>query len=179
MWILQNFASLLITISGFVYCYNILILSILKELLPFHQKRICWAETFIFVSKITFNSFCSAMIGYTNKKSAGQPEAEWKGYVLAAGFFVVAILQSTFYHQNFHISMTTGMRARSALIAAVFKKVCWQQAKGECLGNRVRIIVLDATFNNISVLSWRSVLLLEETVVLTTSPHEHDSNSQF
>ena len=64
------------------------------------------------------------MIGYTNKKYSGQPEAEWKGYILASGFFVVAILQSTFFHQNFHISMTAGMRARSALIAAVFKKVC-------------------------------------------------------
>lgn len=67
--------------------------------------------------------FFSALIGYTNKRYAGHPVSEWQGYILAAGFFVVAIFQSTFFHQNFHISMTTGMRARSALIAAVFKKV--------------------------------------------------------
>ena len=29
--------------------------------------------------------------------------------------------------------------------------------------NRVRVIVLNATFNNISVILWRSVLLMEET----------------
>ena len=31
---------------------------------------------------------------------------------------------------------------------------------------RVRVMVFNATFNNISVISWRSVLLVEETVVL-------------
>ena len=30
---------------------------------------------------------------------------------------------------------------------------------------RVRVMVFNATFNNISVISWRSVLLLEETGV--------------
>jgi hypothetical protein len=30
---------------------------------------------------------------------------------------------------------------------------------------RVRVMVFDATFNNISVVSWRSVLLVEETRV--------------
>ena len=33
------------------------------------------------------------------------------------------------------------------------------------LGLGVRFIVLNTTFNNISVLSWRSVLLVEETGV--------------
>ena len=31
---------------------------------------------------------------------------------------------------------------------------------------RVRVMVFSATFNNISVISWRSVLLLEETGVI-------------
>ena len=34
-----------------------------------------------------------------------------------------------------------------------------------CLLVRVRFMVLNATFNNISVISWRSVLLVEETGV--------------
>ena len=34
---------------------------------------------------------------------------------------------------------------------------------------RVRVIVFNATFNNISVISWKSVLLVEETGV----PGEH------
>ena len=31
--------------------------------------------------------------------------------------------------------------------------------------HRVRVMVIDATFNNISVISWRSILLVEETGV--------------
>jgi hypothetical protein len=30
---------------------------------------------------------------------------------------------------------------------------------------RVRVMVINATFNNISVISWRSILLVEETGV--------------
>jgi len=55
------------------------------------------------------------------------------------------------------------------------------------------VMVFNATFNNISAISWRSVLLLEETkyrpaashwqtlsqnVVSSTPRHEWDSNSQ-
>jgi hypothetical protein len=63
---------------------------------------------------------------------------------------------------------------------------------------RVKFMVFNATFNNISVISWRSVLLVEETgvrrenhrpvarrrqtlshnVVSSTPRHEQDSNSQ-
>jgi hypothetical protein len=34
------------------------------------------------------------------------------------------------------------------------------------LNYRVRVMVLNATFNNISIISWRSILLVEETGVL-------------
>jgi hypothetical protein len=36
----------------------------------------------------------------------------------------------------------------------------------------VRVVVFNATFNNISVISWRSVLLVEETGV-TGENHRH------
>ncbi|CAC5389793.1 ABCC1 [Mytilus coruscus] len=87
-----------------------------------------------------------ALIGYTNNRFAGRPEVEWKGYILAAGFFVVAIFQSTFFHQNFHISMTTGMRARSALIAAVFKKSLTmnnEAKKSSTVGEIVNLMSVD------------------------------------
>jgi hypothetical protein len=45
----------------------------------------------------------------------------------------------------------------------------------------VRVLVFNATVNNISVVSWRSVLLMEETGVpekFTDMSHERDSNSQ-
>jgi hypothetical protein len=38
--------------------------------------------------------------------------------------------------------------------------------------NRVRVMVFNATFNNISVISWRSVLLMEETGVVGEN-HRH------
>ena len=64
---------------------------------------------------------------------------------------------------------------------------------------RTRVMVLNTNFNNISVISWRSVLLVEETgvyrknhrpaashlqylshyVELSTPRHERDSNSQL
>ena len=43
---------------------------------------------------------------------------------------------------------------------------------------RVRVMVFNATFNNISVISWRSVLLVEETGESSTPRDERDSNSQ-
>ena len=54
-------------------------------------------------------------------------DQEWKGYVFAAGLFVVAMTQSIFFHQNFHFGMTTGMRIKSALIGSVYKKVNYCQ----------------------------------------------------
>ena len=67
------------------------------------------------------------------------------------------------------------------------------------ISTRIRIMVFTATFNNISVISWRSVLLVEETgvpgennkpvvshwqtlshnVVSSTPRHERDSISQL
>jgi hypothetical protein len=38
---------------------------------------------------------------------------------------------------------------------------------------RVRVMVINATFNNISVISWRSVLLVEETGVNPKKPLNH------
>ena len=41
-----------------------------------------------------------------------------------------------------------------------------QQVRKLCIFEKVRVVVFNATFNNISVISWRSVLLMEETGVL-------------
>ena len=43
-----------------------------------------------------------------------------------------------------------------------------RSAEDHCRG-RVRVMVFDATFNNISVISWWSVLLVEETGVPGTN----------
>jgi len=49
----------------------------------------------------------------------------WRGYMYAALLFVVAFVQSMMLHQYFHRCMVVGMRIRSALVAAVYKKVGW------------------------------------------------------
>ncbi len=41
--------------------------------------------------------------------------------------------------------------------------VCWIRYSKVCLLANVCLMVLNATFNNISIISWRSVLLMEET----------------
>ena len=56
-----------------------------------------------------------------------------------------------------------------------------------CVQVYVRVMMFNAAFNNISVISWRSVILVEETgenrkspnVISSTSSRERDSNSQL
>lgn len=48
---------------------------------------------------------------------------DWKGYVLAAGFFLTVILQSFFFHQLFFWGVGVGLRIRACLVSAVYKKV--------------------------------------------------------
>ncbi|XP_071175211.1 multidrug resistance-associated protein 1-like isoform X2 [Mytilus edulis] len=90
----------------------------------------------------------SALISYTTNKNAGgkNTEPEWYGYTLAGAFFIVSFLQSTFFHQNFHIGMSTGMRARSAMIAAVYKKSLTmnnQARKTSTVGEIVNLMGVD------------------------------------
>ena len=63
--------------------------------------------------------FCSLLIEYAGDESI----AVWKGYAYAVGFFVVAAVQSIFFHQLFHIGMTLGMRIKASVIAAIYQKV--------------------------------------------------------
>ena len=53
-------------------------------------------------------------------------EAEWKGYFYAFLMFLAAVLQSIFVHQYFHRGFITGMRIRTAVVAAVYKKVSFK-----------------------------------------------------
>jgi len=63
------------------------------------------------------------MIKFTEDKDGGVFQEKWKGYLLTAAFFVTVLMQSFMFHQLFHWSMTLGLRIRSALISAVYKKV--------------------------------------------------------
>ncbi|XP_052284442.1 multidrug resistance-associated protein 1-like isoform X2 [Dreissena polymorpha] len=46
----------------------------------------------------------------------------WKGYVYSVGFFAVSVLQGLLMHNMYHQSMTLGIKLRSTLISAIFKK---------------------------------------------------------
>lgn len=60
------------------------------------------------------------MISFTQDKSIYL----WKGYLYAVLLVVVAILQSLFLQQYFQRCFALGMKVRTAIMAAVYKKVC-------------------------------------------------------
>ena len=62
---------------------------------------------------------CRLIIGFVSDPE----EAAWKGYVYAALLFVVAMVQAAFLQQYFHRGYIVGMRMRTVLMAAVYKKV--------------------------------------------------------
>ena len=70
------------------------------------------------------------MIRFT--KDSSKPA--WYGYVYAALFFLVAMIETLLRHQYFQRCFTLGMRIRTAIIAAVYNKVrlpC-QQTSAQC-----------------------------------------------
>jgi len=60
------------------------------------------------------------LIAFINDRS----QMVWRGYMYAFLLFVVAFVQSMMLHQYFYRCMVVGMRIRSALVTAVYKKVC-------------------------------------------------------
>ncbi|XP_067674526.1 multidrug resistance-associated protein 1-like [Haliotis asinina] len=85
----------------------------------------------------------NALIAFIDNRAN---EQEWKGYVYACSFFLVAVTQSCFYHQHFHISMTLGMRIKSAVISAVYKKaltISSDARKESTVGEIVNLMSVD------------------------------------
>ncbi|CAL1530147.1 unnamed protein product [Lymnaea stagnalis] len=87
------------------------------------------------------------LIDYTqSKKASKEQHQEWKGYVYASSFFVVSMLGSIMFNQNFHIGMTLGMRIKAALIAAVYKKsltISNEAKKETTVGEIVNLMSVD------------------------------------
>ena len=63
---------------------------------------------------------CRYLIQFTKNKE----EYEWRGYMYAVLLMVTAMLQSLVLHQYFHSCLVLGMRLRSVIISAVYRKVC-------------------------------------------------------
>ena len=62
---------------------------------------------------------CRALISFTQDRS--QPV--WVGFSLAAAMFLTATAQSFALNHYFMCCFVTGLRLRSSLIAAIYKKV--------------------------------------------------------
>lgn len=61
----------------------------------------------------------SVFIGFISRSSSYQ----WQGYILAAAFFIVAMLRTIFIQQYYNCCFVGGMHMRTALTAAVYRKV--------------------------------------------------------
>jgi len=62
---------------------------------------------------------CSELIAFT----ADESQPDWRGYMFACLFLAEFIVYSILYNQVYHISMTTALQTKAALIAVVYKKV--------------------------------------------------------
>jgi len=83
---------------------------------------ICSLGKFCAVSfEIVLNLLFRLLIAFIHDRT----QMVWRGYLYTIMLFVVAFVQSMMLHQYFHRCMVVGMRIRSALVAAVYKKVGW------------------------------------------------------
>ncbi|XP_070185918.1 multidrug resistance-associated protein 1-like isoform X2 [Littorina saxatilis] len=72
---------------------------------------------------------------------------EWRGYLYAALLLVVAMLQSLVLHQYFHGCLVLGMRLRSVLVSAVYRKTLRlsnSAKKTSTVGEIVNLMSVDA-----------------------------------
>ncbi|XP_028983418.1 canalicular multispecific organic anion transporter 1 [Betta splendens] len=78
----------------------------------------------------------------------------WEGYLYAVLLLLVAILQSLFLQQYFHQCFVLGMKVRTALIAAIYKKalvVSNDTRKESTVGETVNLMSADAQrFNDVT-----------------------------
>ena len=54
--------------------------------------------------------------------TSGDPYV-WKGYALAALIFLFNILASVLVHMNYKLAMIIGLRVRTAVMTAIYRKV--------------------------------------------------------
>uniref|UniRef100_H3DGG8 ATP-binding cassette, sub-family C (CFTR/MRP), member 2 n=1 Tax=Tetraodon nigroviridis TaxID=99883 RepID=H3DGG8_TETNG len=90
------------------------------------------------------------MISFTEDKSS----YNWEGYMYAVLLFVVALLQSLFLQQYFQQCFVLGMKVRTAIMAAVYKKALMisnDARKEATVGETVNLMSADAQrFNDVT-----------------------------
>ncbi|KAB1263533.1 Multidrug resistance-associated protein 1 [Camelus dromedarius] len=83
------------------------------------------------------------LINFVNDKKA----PDWQGYFYTALLFVSACLQTLVLHQYFHICFVSGMRIKSAVIGAVYRKalvITNAARKSSTVGEIVNLMSVDA-----------------------------------
>ncbi|KAH0632063.1 hypothetical protein JD844_020124 [Phrynosoma platyrhinos] len=83
------------------------------------------------------------LISFVNDKNA----PNWQGYLYTALLFVSAGLQTLVLHQYFHICFVTGMRLKTAVIGAVYRKalvISNSARKTSTVGEIVNLMSVDA-----------------------------------
>ncbi|XP_042293386.1 multidrug resistance-associated protein 1 isoform X2 [Sceloporus undulatus] len=83
------------------------------------------------------------LINFVNDKKA----PNWQGYLYTALLFVSAGLQTLVLHQYFHICFVTGMRLKTAVIGAVYRKalvITTSARKTSTVGEIVNLMSVDA-----------------------------------
>ncbi|KAJ1960654.1 hypothetical protein GGI12_003685, partial [Dipsacomyces acuminosporus] len=64
----------------------------------------------------------SRLIGFVASYATEDPQPASYGYFYAASMLVLQLVQTIFLHQYFQLGMTTGMKAKSSLTTAIYKK---------------------------------------------------------
>ncbi|CAG5127097.1 unnamed protein product, partial [Candidula unifasciata] len=139
---LVNPQDQLLTFQTRFHLFQVLAKTYGLELLEAHLCKFLY-DLLQFVSPLLL----TILIDYTkNIRENEERHQEWKGYVYASAFFVVAVLGSIMFNLNFHIGMTLGMRIKSALIAAVYKKsltISNEAKKESTVGEIVNLMSVD------------------------------------
>ncbi|XP_059152692.1 multidrug resistance-associated protein 1-like [Physella acuta] len=76
-------------------------------------------EVFSDILKFTGLLLFRELIRHVEEKTL---EPTWHVYFLSLAILVASWCQTIFYHQHLHLAMTSGMRMKTALMAAVYKK---------------------------------------------------------
>lgn len=98
-----------------------------------------------FVQPVLLSQLIDFIESYCSDCETQQPS--YRGYLIAAGMFFTAIVQTIFLHQYFHRCLVTGMRVRAALATAVYKKsfTLSNDAKQKStVGEMVNLMQIDA-----------------------------------
>lgn len=96
---------------------------------------------YIFVTRL-FSIFCRLLIGFIEGE-----EPMWKGYFYATLLLLTAMLQTLVLSQYFHRMFLVGLRIRTALIAAIYRKALRMSnsaRKESTLGEIVNLMSVDA-----------------------------------